>query len=832
MKTTATRLRKALCAILAAALAATLAPGAITGAPAGPLADLAGPSAAYADGPITASPTGVYGRILTPSETGDTCNWLEIAQNGGYSLVVRTNFINVASSGYGNPAFQYVNYGPNNRYSDSNVRSRINAWFNGAAAGDQLPSSARLRDYTVMNDALYTLGQPNTYAASAGGLSKPNPYKARTGSDVAFALSFGEAANFLSLSHLVRLGGGMHTSSNVAISNFSKMAPLPSDKFYGMWLRTTGDTNIPSACTLDIGYYAGANGRAWQYMISFEDNARGYAYPALWVESTIFRPSSFNVTYYPNGGSGVARTYPVAPGSVHIVSDQGYVGGAYKQFLYWNTRPDGYGTTYRNGDAIMVSCDTQLYAIWATVDPTYSITYYPNGGSGSARTYQVYVNSYHYVSDQGFTWSGRQPAGWNTRPDGGGTQYQNGSAILVTGNIQLYAQWGPAQPTSFCITYEPNGGSGPARTYTMNANYYHYVFDQGYTWANHTFTGWNTRADGGGTAYQNGSPLLMTSNVTLYAQWRELPAPTYTVTYYANGDSGMVRTHSAAANSTHYVFDQGFAWAGYTQNGWNTRPDGTGTQYQNGAAIVVTGNVYLYAQWRATPPPTYTVTYYPNGGSGTARTYSVNANSTHYVFDQGFTMAGSAQNGWNTISNGTGAAYQNGSAIVVTGDVNLYAQWRATPPPNYTVTYYPNGGSGTARSYTLNANSTHYVFDQGYTLSNQTQNGWNTRPDGAGIQYQNGAAITMTGDVFLYAQWVRSDSSITYMPNGGFGQSFVDYGTNRNFEIKPCPFVGDNAVFMYWNTSPDGYGATIPVGTALMNFYGNLTLYAIWRTGI
>lgn len=41
------------------------------------------------------------------------------------------------------------------------------------------------------------------------------------------------------------------------------------------------------------------------------------------------------------------------------------------------------------------------------------------------------------------------------------------------------------------------------------------------------FTGWNTAADGSGTAYEADSDLKVTEPVTLYAQWKkhEEPAP-------------------------------------------------------------------------------------------------------------------------------------------------------------------------------------------------------------------------------------------------------------------------------------------------------------------
>ncbi len=47
---------------------------------------------------------------------------------------------------------------------------------------------------------------------------------------------------------------------------------------------------------------------------------------------------------------------------------------------------------------------------------------------------------------------------------------------------------------------------------------------------------------------------------------------------------------------------------------WNTRKDGTGTDYFGGEEIQLTGNTYLYAKWEAKEP--VTLTYIYNGGTG------------------------------------------------------------------------------------------------------------------------------------------------------------------------------------------------------------------------
>jgi len=270
--------------------------------------------------PVGASYT-VNGRRLSAASAGDTSDWIEIAQythtdGTSYSLIVRENYINTyAGSGhYGDPTWQYSPYssplGTNYLNSGSRVRNAINNWFNGRATGpavDNLSANAYLRSYTVQNNAANTLGTASTAAGLTNGFSKPTTNQVRTGDDIAFALSYGEAATFLSKTHFVRsLNPQTQTSNTLAITNYGKIN-IPQIYGYGMWLRSPGDI-ATTAGGLDY------TGRAFQFQIDpTTSNERGLVYPALWVQSSIF-PSSdigYVVHYYLEG-----TTTSVAPDKI------------------------------------------------------------------------------------------------------------------------------------------------------------------------------------------------------------------------------------------------------------------------------------------------------------------------------------------------------------------------------------------------------------------------------------------------------------------------------------------------------------------------------------
>jgi uncharacterized repeat protein (TIGR02543 family) len=73
------------------------------------------------------------------------------------------------------------------------------------------------------------------------------------------------------------------------------------------------------------------------------------------------------------------------------------------------------------------------------------------------------------------------------------------------------------------VTFVGNGGSGdmnPQSSTTPDG-----LESNGFTRAGYTFVGWNTAPNGAGTSYSDGQTYAFTSDMTLYAQWKLIPAP-------------------------------------------------------------------------------------------------------------------------------------------------------------------------------------------------------------------------------------------------------------------------------------------------------------------
>ena len=179
------------------------------------------------------------------------------------------------------------------------------------------------------------------------------------------------------------------------------------------------------------------------------------------------------------------------------------------------------------------------------------------------------------------------------------TAPNNGVPLTITVDGSTFSFTGDGTPAgqttnpSYTVSFSGNGGSGNMAAETANAATP--LTSDGFTRPGYTFTGWNTAANGSGTAYADGSTYAFTANATLYAQWKA----DYTVTFSANGGAGAMAAETSDAPAA--LTADGFARTGYTFTGWNTAANGKGTAYADGASYPFAANVTLYAQWKLNP---------------------------------------------------------------------------------------------------------------------------------------------------------------------------------------------------------------------------------------
>lgn len=238
------------------------------------------------------------------------------------------------------------------------------------------------------------------------------------------------------------------------------------------------------------------------------------------------------------------------------------------------------------------------------------------------------------------------------------------------------------------ITYDPNGGSGSRVDQIVAYGYQTQIKGQIYNRDGFIFTGWNTDPNGYGTQYNPDGWYTFNSQVTLYAQWKQL----YQVTYYPNGGNGNPYQQAKFNSGDWIQLSQNLFWRdGYRFKGWNTDPNGWGTGYSEYQWTQFWGNVNLYAQWEQL----YRITYDPNGASGQAYTSGYFQAGSWMTIDQNrFQRPGYRFMGWNTDRNRNGTSYSPGGSYQFWNNITLYAQWE----PLYKLTVNPNGGVYTDRS--------------------------------------------------------------------------------------------------------------------------------------
>lgn len=229
---------------------------------------------------------------------------------------------------------------------------------------------------------------------------------------------------------------------------------------------------------------------------------------------------------------------------------------------------------------------------------------------------------------------------------------------------------------------------------------------------------------------------------------------TYTISYRANGGNGTMSDQSGSENSEIYLNKNAFYWNGYRFTEWNTRSDGSGISYEDGAEINLKENLILYAQWEIIR--NYRVTFHPNGGRGDE--FSVITDKVTFPVNHGFTIPGNEVVEWNTRADGTGSAYRDGQTLTLNENITLYAQWKYVN----TIVYDSNGGSGNMETQIRPSGSEAVINSNEFFRSGYYFTKWNTRLDGTGVDYFEQEIITIREDLILYAQWESDEDSLFY----------------------------------------------------------------------
>ena len=322
----------------------------------------------------------------------------------------------------------------------------------------------------------------------------------------------------------------------------------------------------------------------------------------------------------------------------------------------------------------------------------------------------------------------------------------------------------------YTISYNANKGSGSMSPDTVTYNTAYKTKKNAFTRTGYTFTGWNEKADGTGTAWSLSSSGVYEANktwtwtythdITLYAQWTPNNY-TYNIEYVSS--SGKDLGHDTVTGA----FDTSKTVTPPNKAGYTT-PAAQTITFDSTTAKTIT---FIY------PLINYSISYDVNGGTALSspRT-SYNVESSAYTLPV-TSRIGYKFTGW-TGSNGTTPQKSVTIAPGSTGNKSYKANWSVN---SYTVTYKPNGGSGSDQTQTVTYGTAWTTKGAIYSRTGYTMSSWNTQANGSGTKYSLniGQTAEQLSNVTLYAQWTPNSYYLDlngYLDGVGSG-SISGYGT-------------------------------------------------------
>lgn len=184
--------------------------------------------------------------------------------------------------------------------------------------------------------------------------------------------------------------------------------------------------------------------------------------------------------------------------------------------------------TQAQAEVTMVEGGMTVYAVWVGNPVLTYDTNKPNTWNGQMPSTPASVSvPYNTAAADGSGWQsgdtskirGYRFLGWYAGPQDDAGPYDWNT--LLTGNVTVYAHWQRLQAN---VVYDANGGTG-SHANTTGWQYSDVTVpsdtSKSFKRDGYVFLGWDTQADGNGTAYKDGSQVpLQDKDITLYAQWQ------------------------------------------------------------------------------------------------------------------------------------------------------------------------------------------------------------------------------------------------------------------------------------------------------------------------
>lgn len=392
------------------------------------------------------------------------------------------------------------------------------------------------------------------------------------------------------------------------------------------------------------------------------------------------------------------------------------------------------------------------------IDPAYlyTINFDANGGSGTMEPQKAGAGQTVTLTKNAFTKGDSAFTGWNTEADGSGTKYNDEAEVKDLtereDSITLYAQWS----RTYTIKFDTNGGKGTMDPVVADSAEAVTLPEHTFTRQNYTFTGWNTKADGTGTAYADKATVTDiapagSKEVTLYAQWE---SNLCTITFDATGGTVSEETRKAEKNAVVGELPTAIRKS-YKFLGWFTAAEG-GTRITKETNVGDAAEVTYYAHWEGQE---YIIYYNGNGGRGTMAASKTRCGVEFTLSKNQFVKDDKKFYGWNTAADGTGDFYGPEAKVkdlvtIKNGTIILYAQWK--DKNDITVYFDGNGGTVTTKQKNVKVGAAYGVLPTA-TRSGYRFAGWLEGPEATEL-IKDSTIVSIKDDHTLYAKWAEEES--------------------------------------------------------------------------
>ena len=535
----------------------------------------------------------------------------------------------------------------------------------------------------------------------------------------------------------------------------------------------------------------------------------------------IYEECEYQITFDKNNADATGSVNPL---TIKYTETKELPSAAFTLYGYtfkeWNTKADGTGTSYLNEANVPGSIgNTTLYAIYQAKEVTVSFVL----GSGVTPVNSVKVNyDGTYTNLPTPTRTGYSFDGYYLEEELA-TKVTDTTKVTNAENHSLYAKW---SPLSFTIKFDKNSDTAVG---TMNDLTFVYPSDAKLTKSTLTnegmfFQGWSTTKTGS-VEYHDEADIssIRVSNdnltVTLYAVWFN----GYTISFNTDGGTPVQSITQVIGGEITKPADP--TKTGYTFKGWL---DGN-TLVETFPTVMMEGGKNYKASWEAI---TYQVKFDKNNenATGTMENLSIKYDENKALTANAYELSHYNFIGWALTATGD-VVYTDGATVLNLTDENgkvitLYAIYEETTK---TIIYDKNNenATGSVNNTVIEKAHSGVAKNNGYSLKGHSFKEWNTKADGTGTAYAEGATIeTYETELTLYAIWTKNSYKVSFNTNGGSNIADETIGYGDHYVLANTPTKA-GYTFKEWNTKADGTGTTITTDSTY-NLESAQTLYAIY----